>query len=132
MSKSRGNSIALAADEAETARLIRAAKTDAERRITYDPERRPEVSNLLQIAALCLDRRPEEVADEIGDRGALMLKSLVVDALNERLRPIRARRAELASDRGHLRSVLRRGNERAREIAVVTLQTVHELMHTNY
>jgi tryptophanyl-tRNA synthetase len=132
MSKSRGNSIALAADEDDTARLIRGAKTDGTRLITYDPQRRPEVSNLLQIAALCLDRRPEEIAAEIEDRGALALKNLAADALNEHLRPIRARRAELASDRGYLRSVLRRGNECAREIAVITLDTVHELMHTNY
>lgn len=37
MSKSRGNAIALSATPDETARLIRGAKTDAERHITYDP-----------------------------------------------------------------------------------------------
>jgi len=52
MSKSRGNAIALAASADETARLIRGAKTDAERYISYDPERRPEVSNLVLLAAL--------------------------------------------------------------------------------
>src|ERR1700758_5773969 len=41
MSKSRGNSIALSASADETARLIRGAKTDSERSISYDPERRP-------------------------------------------------------------------------------------------
>ena len=132
MSKSLGNSVPLAADEDQTALLIRGAKTDAERRITYDPVRRPEVSNLLRIAALCLQRPPEEVADEIGDAGALALKTLVADALNEHLRPVRARRAELAGERDYLRSVLRDGNERARAVAVATLETVHELMHTNY
>src|SRR5579859_1214467 len=43
MSKSRGNAIALAATADQTARLIRGAKTDAERYISYDPQRRPEV-----------------------------------------------------------------------------------------
>ena len=37
MSKSRGNAIALAATADETARLIRGAKTDAERHVSYDP-----------------------------------------------------------------------------------------------
>jgi tryptophanyl-tRNA synthetase len=132
MGKSRGNSIPLAAGEDQTVRLIRSAKTDGDRRITYDPKHRPEVSNLLQIAALCLERRPEEIAEEIGDRGAQALKTLVSDALNDHLRPIRARRAELAGERGYLRSVLRDGNERACEIAAKTLDAVHELMHTNY
>src|SRR5437763_218464 len=39
MGKSRGNAIALGATADETARLIRAAKTDAERPITYEPAR---------------------------------------------------------------------------------------------
>ena len=132
MGKSRGNAIALGATEDETARLIRAAKTDGERRITYEPGRRPEVANLLRIAAICRGVSAEAVAAEIGDRGAVALKRLTADALNERLRPIRGRRAELAGDRGHLRAVLARGNERAREIATETLRAVKELMHTRY
>jgi tryptophanyl-tRNA synthetase len=63
---------------------------------------------------------------------AVIFKTLVSDALNDHLRPIRARRAELAGERGYLRSVLRDGNERACEIAAKTLDAVHELMHTNY
>ena len=66
MSKSRGNAIALAASEDETARLIRGARTDTERRITYQPAARPEVSNLVLLAALCLDQPPEQVAGEVG------------------------------------------------------------------
>ncbi len=132
MGKSRGNAIALGADEDTTARLIGKAKTDAERRITYEPERRPEIANLLRIAALCQGRSPEEVAEEVDDRGGAGLKRLVSESVNEHLRPVRARRAELAADRGHLRSVLRRGNERAREIAGSTLEAVQELMYMRY
>jgi len=70
MSKSRNNAIAIGASEDQTARLIRAAKTDSDRRITYDPIGRPEVSNLLLLAALCLEREPRDVAEEIGGGGA--------------------------------------------------------------
>ncbi len=132
MSKSRGNAIPLAVGEDETARLVRSAKTDGHRRITYEPDRRPEVANLLQIAALCQDRPPDEIADEIADRGAAALKSLVTDSLNAHLAPIRERRRELVNASEYLRSVLRAGNERAREIAAATLDGVHELMHTDY
>ncbi|MFF3174010.1 tryptophan--tRNA ligase [Streptomyces sp. NPDC057900] len=128
MSKSRGNSIALGADADTTARLIKGAKTDAERHITYDPEGRPGVSGLVLLAALCLDRDPHTVAEEIGGGGAAALKRTVTDAVNTRLAPMRARRAEYARDMGYVRSVLRAGNERANTIADATLTQVREAM----
>lgn len=124
MSKSRGNSIALGADADETARLIKGAKTDAERYITYDPENRPGVASLVLLAALCLGREPHAVAEEIGGGGAAVLKRTVTEAVNSRMAPVRARRAEYARDMGYVRSVLRDGNERANEIAAATLEEV--------
>jgi len=132
MSKSRGNAVAISVSADRTARLIARAKTDARRRITYDPERRPEVSNLILLAALCLDRPPRDIAEEIGDAGGAGLKRLVIDAVNERFREIRARRAALMADPGYLRDVLHAGNQRAREIAAQTLAEVRQLMHTDY
>ncbi|GAA4991042.1 tryptophanyl-tRNA synthetase [Nonomuraea thailandensis] len=126
MSKSRGNAIALSATEDETAALIRKARTDAERLITFDEERRPEVANLLTLAGLCLGRGPAELAGEIGDGGAVTLKRVVTEAVNEFLRPIRKRRAELAG--GDVRRILAEGNERARERAVRTLEEVQAAM----
>ena len=132
MSKSRGNAIALAATDDETAQLIRTARTDTERHITYEPERRPEISNLVLLAALCLERSPEDVAAEVGAAGAAGLKRLLTDALNERLRPLRQRRRELADDPAYLSGVLAAGTDRAREIATATLGDVRELMHNEY
>ncbi|MEU9319045.1 tryptophan--tRNA ligase [Streptomyces sp. NPDC048295] len=128
MSKSRGNSIALGAGADETARLIKGARTDAERYITYDPENRPGVSSLVLLAALCLDRDPHAVAEEIGGGGAAALKRTVTEAVNSRMAPIRARRAEYARDMGYVRSVLRAGNERANESAAATLEEVRGAM----
>lgn len=132
MSKSRGNAIPLSATADQTARLIAGAKTDAERQITYDPVHRPEISNLVLLAALCLDRAPQDVADDIGGGGSAALKRLVTEAVNERFRDIRARRADLAADPGHLRDVLHNGNQQARQIAEQTLTAVRRLMHTDY
>jgi tryptophanyl-tRNA synthetase len=132
MSKSRGNAIAIGATADETARLIARARTDGERRITFDPATRPEVSNLVLLAALCLERPPHEVAASVGDGGAAALKRLVTEAVNDRFSAIRARRAELIADRGYLRSVLDAGNTRMREIAGDTLARVHERIHAVY
>lgn len=132
MSKSRRNAIALAATEDETARLVRAAKTDPDPLVTYDPQRRPEVSNLVLLAALCREEAPEAVADQVGAAGAGALKRLVTEAVNDRLRPIRRARRELARDPGYLRDVLAAGTGRARVIAQETLEEVRRLMHTAY
>ncbi|GAA3689725.1 tryptophan--tRNA ligase [Nonomuraea antimicrobica] len=126
MSKSRGNAIALSATEDETAALIRKARTDFDRHITFDEQGRPEVANLLTLAGLCLGRPPRELAEEIGDGGAATLKRVTTEAVNEFLRPIRKRRAELGED--EVRQVLAEGNERARERAVRTLEEVQGAM----
>ncbi|GAA2494643.1 tryptophan--tRNA ligase [Winogradskya humida] len=132
MSKSRGNAIALSSTPDETARLIRSATTDSDRKISYDPERRPGVSGLVQLAALCLDREPDEVAAEIEDAGSAALKRTVTEAVNEFLAPMRERRAAYAQDLGFVRDLLRRGNARANELADQTLQEVRVAMGTVY
>ncbi len=132
MGKSLGNSVPLRASADETAQLVAKATTDSQRLITYEPERRPEVSNLVLIAALCRDQDPDALAEEIGDGGAIALKAAVTDALNERFASLRARRAGLAADPGYLRDVLAEGNERARAIAGDTLDEVRRLMHMTY
>ncbi len=128
MSKSRGNTIPLAASADETARLIRGAKTDAERHISYDPDGRPEVSSLVLLGALCLGQDPREFAAGIGSGGSAALKAAVSVAVNDLLAPARARRAEYARDLGYVRQVLRDGNEHANEVAVVTLAEVRRAM----
>jgi len=130
MSKSRGNAIPLGASADETARLIRGARTDAQRHIGYDPARRPEVSGLLLLAALCLGRDPRDVA--AGLSGAAELKETVTAAVNDLLAPVRARRAELARDPGYVRQVLRGGCERAGAIADATLARVRAAMGMVY
>jgi tryptophanyl-tRNA synthetase len=132
MSKSRNNAITLGASADETARLLRAARTDAERHITYDPANRPEVSSLVLLAALCQDRAPVDVAAEIGDGGAAALKRTVTEAVNEFLAPIRARRAAYAADLSYVRKIIQVGNERANAIADRTLQEAREAMGTVY
>jgi tryptophanyl-tRNA synthetase len=132
MSKSRRNAIAIGATADETARLITGMRTDSERLINYDPTARPEVSNLVLLAALCLDSSPEQIAETVGEAGSAALKRLVTDAVNERFGPIRVRRAELIEDRAYLREVLRAGSARVRDLADETLARVHERMHAIY
>lgn len=126
MSKSLGNGIALTDTPDEVAAKVRAARTDSERRITFSPEGRPEVATLLTLAGLCLGEPPAEVAERIGSAGAAELKRVVIDAVNGLLAPIRERRAGLGD--GDAEAILRRGADRAREIADRTLAEVNAAM----
>lgn len=132
MSKSKRNTIELGMTADETARLLRKAVTDADRHITYDPVNRPEVSNLVNIAALCLARDPVDVAAELGDAGGGGLKRLVTDAVNDHFAAHRARRAELMADPTALHDILADGNRRASEVAEATLDEVRHAMNMVY
>jgi tryptophanyl-tRNA synthetase len=133
MSKSRGNALELRATEDETVAYLRRARTDADRVITYEPERRPEIANLLQIGAHFAGSSPAALADEVGSAGAGRLKAMVTEAVVEGLRPLRARRRELASaGPRHLAEVLARGNARANAMADRTLDDVRDLMGMRY
>jgi tryptophanyl-tRNA synthetase len=132
MSKSRRNAIELSATEDETAALIRKAKTDADKRITFDPLHRPEISNLLNLVSLACRQSPEEVAESIGDGGGEKLKGLLTETLNEYLRPLRARRKELENNLDYIHQVLDAGVRQAREVGEQTLLEVRQAMNMEY
>lgn len=132
MSKTSGNGIALQATEDQTAALIRRAPTDSERRITYDPVGRPAVANLLKLLAACTGSNPRRLADEIGNAGAGRLKHVLTEAVNELLRPLRQRRADIVEDTDYIDAVLDSGNARARDLADNTLTKIHELLGMTY
>lgn len=132
MSKSRGNTIEIRMNADQTAKLIKKAKTDSQRTITYDPCERPEVSNLLMLASLCNGRDPRELAEEIGDGGAGKLKALVTEAINDYFAPIRQRRQELAANEDYLLQVLHAGNDKANQVASETLDNVRKAMKMDY
>lgn len=129
MSKSRGNAIMLCSTEDETAALVKKAKTDADRNITYDPVNRPEVANLLMLISLCTEEAPEQIAARIGDGGGGMLKKMLTESLNEKLRPMREERKRLEASPDYIRKVLLDGSKKAREMAIKTLDEVRKAMN---
>lgn len=132
MSKSYGNAVSIKFSADETAKLIKKSKTDSDRNITYDPDKRKGVSALLTTAGLCTGRDPESIAAEIGDGGGGALKAYTTEAVNEFLAPIRKRREKFLSDKAQLKAILDEGNAFANEIANETLNQVRQSMHMSY
>jgi tryptophanyl-tRNA synthetase len=105
---------------AEIERKIKKAVTDTDGEVRFDPEAKPGLANLLELLAVATDRTPTDVAEEYRRYGDL--KRDVGEALVELLRPLRVRRAELASDPGEVTALLAHGSEKAGAIASVTYQ----------
>lgn len=105
---------------------IRRAVTDFISEVTFDPEMRPGVSNLVTIhAAMAMITVEEAVSQAKGlDTGAY--KPLVAEAVIQRLRPIREEIERLRADRGHLENVLTEGTRKARELAAPMLREVRQ------
>jgi tryptophanyl-tRNA synthetase len=129
MSKSSsapGGIVELLDDPKVSAKKIRSAVTDAGREVSYDPEQKPGVSNLLVIHAALTGRPLAGIADEFAGKGYGDLKKAVGEVLVEFVTPIQQRVREFLDDTAELDKILARGAERAREVASVTLARAYD------
>ncbi|MBM3827938.1 MAG: tryptophan--tRNA ligase [Actinobacteria bacterium] len=100
------------------------AVTDSDGEVRFDRATKPGVSNLLEILAACTGRSPAEVAGSYSQYGPL--KNDAGQAVVELLTPIQHRYRELMGDRAELSRLLRRGADKAREVASRTLQRTYD------
>lgn len=126
MSKSYDNAIYIADSEDDTAEKIRRAFTTPTKIKKSDPGV-PEncaVCNLLHV--YYADWKTAWDEDRQGLRGCVQNKNVCIEAINESLRPIRARRKEL--DEAAIEEILRNGACHAREFAAKTMDEVRAAM----
>ena len=110
-------------DNASISKKFKRAVTDSDGEVKYDVANKPGVSNLLDILSASTGKPVEELASQYSQYGAL--KSDTGDAVIAVVEPIRTRFQELMQDKGELTRLLSIGNERARNVAAVTLQRAH-------
>lgn len=108
------------------AKKIRRSVTDSHAEVVYDPERKPGVSNLVDILASLIDQAPQEVAAQVG--GYRELKVVVTDAVINELAPIRRGHDELLSDPAELQRLLSVGASKARDVANPVLERATSAM----
>lgn len=107
-------------EPADIERKVRRAVTDTGGEVSYDPQQKPGVSNLVSLLAACTDRSPAEVAASYSRYGPL--KDDVAAALVETLAPVRKRYAEVSGDLGEVAAILEKGAAKAATVASVTLE----------
>jgi tryptophanyl-tRNA synthetase len=104
---------------------IRSAVTDTGREVRA-AEDKPGISNLLTVLSVSTGRSVDELERDYQGKGYGDFKSDVADAVVALFAPMRERYAELVADPAELDRVLAAGAERARAVAVRTMEAVRE------
>lgn len=131
MSKSHSNPksrILLTDSESEIRSKIKSAVTDSEYTFSYDPEKRPGVSNLFEILYHVKNTTGQEPMQDLEKelQGVTMpaFKERVADEIQSTLRPIREQYEQIMSKSKILDDVAREGADRAAGNAALTLKKV--------
>ncbi len=126
MSKSNPNPasrIELSDTPDEIRKKFSRAVTDSGREVTFDPENKAAVANLLTIYATITDRSIESIVNEYEGRGYGDFKKGLGEAVIAHLEPIQSRLQSLRQS-GDVVDILQEGAHRARESAQKTIDLV--------
>lgn len=112
----------------ELSRKFKRAVTDSdtERCVRFDPERKPGVSNLMQIYSSVTGKSFSEIEAEFDGKGYGVFKPAVGEAVIETLRPIREEAERMIADKAYLQQVYTEGAQRASAVARRTLRKVYK------
>jgi tryptophanyl-tRNA synthetase len=126
MSKSYDNTLGLFEDAKELRKKIMRIGTDSR---PMEDSKDPDTDHLYQLYSLfATDEQRQEVRAiyERGGFGYGDIKKRLADAADGFLNPLRARRAELASDDAYVAKALEDGAQRARRVAREVLSRVQK------
>lgn len=127
MSKSADDpkgALALLAHNDTLQKNVMSAVTDSEPTITYDPEQRPAVANLLELYAGLTDQLPSDIPQLFEGKGFGAFKQELAERVISTVTPIRNRATDLLNDPALLDDVLKKGAESASARANETLDAV--------
>jgi tryptophanyl-tRNA synthetase len=132
MSKSYGNTLEIFGDEKTLKKKIMSIVTDS---TPVEAPKDPDNCNVYKLISLFLSpAERQELAERYraGGLGYGQVKKELHARMWEYFAPYRAKRAELAADLDQVRRIMRKGAEKARNVAAVTLKDVREKVGLNY
>jgi len=118
-------------DDADTImQKVKKAKTDPEPLPSEKAglEGRVEAKNLLGVYAAMSGESVETILGQFGGQGFGKFKPALGDLLVEKLAPINARFVELRKDQAALDAILKAGAQKARELALPTLNATYDAL----
>jgi tryptophanyl-tRNA synthetase len=126
--ESDNSRINLSDDDDTIIRKIKKAKSDMEPGVTYDIDKRPEASNLLNVYAAISGEKRSLIEQRYTQSGFAEFKKDLAELVLEHIKPIRDRMNELKKDKAYLESILSSGTEKAREMASKNLKDIKRTM----
>lgn len=127
MSKSFGNTIALS-DKPETVKKkVMKMVTDPEK-IHLDDPGHPDICNVSFYYKVFAPEKIKEISKMCsqGKRGCIKCKEALAEILIKRLEPIRKKRERYLADKKVLLDILKKGNARARDVALDTMKEIRK------
>ncbi|XP_032674883.1 tryptophan--tRNA ligase, mitochondrial [Odontomachus brunneus] len=96
---------------------MKKAVTDFTSEVTYEPETRPGITNLINIHSLFTGKTPDEICKEATGLNTGQYKLVVADVVIEKLTPIRQQVLRLLKEPVYLEEVLKEGSDKATNLA---------------
>jgi tryptophanyl-tRNA synthetase len=121
---SEASKINLTDDLDSIVRKIKKSKTDSIEEITYDPQNRPEVANLINIFCDLSNIGTDNVIENYRDKGFAIFKSDLADLIISCLQPIQSEYKRIIQDKEYLKKSLSIGTEKAQKIARLTCNDI--------
>lgn len=129
MSKSDENinaSIYLMDDPDTIIRKMKRAVTDSDSEIRYDVEKKPGISNLIDIYRAFTGNSLEEVEREFSNKGYGEFKLAVGESIIAVLKPIQTRYEELRKEKEYINQCIKKNDEKAQYVSNKTLRKVQK------
>ena len=120
--------IALLDEPKDIRKKIMSAVTDLGKEITYNPKKKPAISNLLTIYSLFSGKSIKKLEKDFKDKGYAELKKSLAETLIISLEPFRKKRKELLSRKVYIEEILKQGKKKAQAIAWPVCQKIKDRM----
>lgn len=104
------------------------AMSDMNSTVTYDPENRLAIANLIHIHSIVTGKTPDQICNEVRNLTTAQYKLVVADSVIEKFRTFRQDYKRYMADRAYLDSVLKEGAAKADVEATKTLKEVRKLV----
>ncbi|CAI2166707.1 13449_t:CDS:2 [Funneliformis geosporum] len=107
---------------------IKRATTDSQEGISYSPDTRPGISNLINIYSSFTGLTIEQVVNEYKNSDNKKFKESVVDVIVQNLQPIQKEIEKLKKEEGYVNYILEDGSNKANEIAKRNLEEISKVI----
>jgi tryptophanyl-tRNA synthetase len=125
-SESQAGVVDLLDEPATIAKKITRAVTDTGTDVSFDPQNKPGISNLLTIMSVLTGRPVAAIEEDYAGKGYGAFKTDVADVVIEFTTPLRERTLQWLADGSGLDDVLADGAARAQKVAGETLKRVYD------